>query len=119
MNIPVQIKPALWGAAGGALLVAALGFSWGGWMTRGAAESTMSTRVDAAVIEALAPVCVAKFRRDSAVDANLIALKKVDSWSQGSFIEKGGWATVVDSKATSQLSSVAKACGEILSKPQV
>lgn len=85
-------------------------------MTRGTAETTASTQVDAAVIEALTPVCVAKFRRDAGVDANLVALKKVESWSQGSFIEKGGWATVVDAKAPTQLSSVAKACSDELIK---
>lgn len=116
MNIPVQTKPALWGVAGGAAALAIVGFGWGGWMTSAKAEAAASMRVDSAVVEALAPVCVAKFRRDAAVDANLVALRKADSWSQGDFIEKGGWATVADSKATSQLSSVAKACGEILTK---
>lgn len=116
MNIPVETKPALWGAVGGALVVAIVGFSWGGWLTSGKAEAAASMRVDAAVIEALAPVCVAKFRRDAAVDANLQALKKVDLWSQGEFIEKGGWATVIDSKSTAQVPSVAKACAEILAK---
>lgn len=119
MKIPSQTTPVLWGAAGGALILAVVGFSWGGWMTNGTAQSTISTRVDAAFVEALTPVCVAKFRRDGAAEENLVALKKIDSWSKGTFIEKGGWATVVDSKATSQLSSVARACGEVLSKPQI
>lgn len=116
MNIPNETKPALWGAVGGAVALAVVGFSWGGWVTGSKAEEAASTRADAAVVEALAPVCVAKFRRDAAVDANLAALKKADSWAQGDFIEKGGWATVVDSKATSQTSSVARACGEMLTK---
>ena len=100
----------------GAVALAVVGFNWGGWMTSSKAEAAASTRADTAVVEALAPVCVAKFRGDAAVDANLVALKKVDSWSQGDFIEKGGWASVVDSKATVQISSVAKACGDILTK---
>jgi len=85
-------------------------------MTRGKTESAASTQADSAVIEALALVCVAKFRRDAEVDANLVALKEVDAWSQGDFIDKGGWASVADSKATAQLSSVARVCGEILTK---
>jgi len=116
MNIPVETKPALWGAVGGAVVLAIVGFSWGGWMTGGKAEAAASMRVDTAVVDALAPVCVAKFRRDAAADANLAALNKVDSWSRGDFIEKGGWATVADSKATAQLSTVARVCGEILTK---
>jgi hypothetical protein len=118
MKIPIATKPALWGAAGGAVALAIVGFNWGGWMTSGKADSVASMRADAAVVEALAPVCVAKFRRDAAADTNLVALKQVDSWLQGDFIEKGGWATVVDSTATAQTPSVAKACGEILTKAQ-
>jgi len=116
MKIPVETTPALWGAAGGALLLAIIGFGWGGWVTGSKAETTASLRADAAVVEALAPVCVAKFRRDAAVNANLIALKKVDTWSQADFVEKGGWAMVNDSKATAQVSAVARACAEILNK---
>lgn len=114
MNIPVEMKPALWGAVGGAVALAIVGFSWGGWMTSSKADQLASARVDAAVVDALVPVCVAKFRRSADVDANLVELKKIDSWSQGDFIEKGGWATVADSKATVQDSSVARACAERL-----
>lgn len=116
MKIPVETKPALWGAVGGAVALAIVGFNWGGWMTGSKAETAASTRVDNAVIKALAPVCVAKFRRDAEAVANLVALKKVDTWSQADFIQKGGWATVADTKAISQEYLVARACGEILTK---
>lgn len=118
MHIPVGTKPALWGAAGGAVVLAIVGFSWGGWVTGGKAEAVASARVESALVDALAPVCVAKFRRDAGVETNLVALGKIDSWSQGDFIEKGGWATVANSTATAPVSSVAKACGEILTKPK-
>ena len=116
MNIPIETKPALWGAAAGAVALAIVGFNWGGWVTGGTAQAAAAISVDAAVVAALAPVCVAKFRRDAAVDANLTALKEVDSWAQGDFIEKGGWATVLDSKVVAQRSSVARTCGEILTR---
>lgn len=116
MEIPVQTKPALLGAAGGALALAIVGFNWGGWMTSTKADEQTSVRVDAAVVGALAPVCVAKFRRDTAFEANLAALKKVDEWSRSGFIEKGGWATVADSKPIAQQYLVARACGDILTK---
>jgi hypothetical protein len=57
MNIPVQTEPALWGIAGGALALAIVGFSWGGWTTAGKADSTTKALVDTAVVSALAPVC--------------------------------------------------------------
>jgi hypothetical protein len=93
MKIPVETKPVVWGIAGGAVLAAIVGFTWGGWVTGGKAEADAAQRASAAVVVALAPVCVERFQRAPEVAANLAALKKVDSWSQGDFVEKGGWAT--------------------------
>ena len=114
MKIPVETKPALWGMAGGAIAAAIVGFSWGGWVTGGRAEADATQRANAAVVVALAPVCVERFQRATDVTANLTALKKVDSWSQGDFVEKGGWATAPGSKASEQASAVAKACAALL-----
>lgn len=114
MKIPVETKPALWGIAGGAIAMAIVGFSWGGWVTGGKAETDATQRANAAVVVALAPVCVAKFQGAPEVAANLAALKKVDSWSQGDFVEKGGWATLPGSNPPDQVSAVAKACALLL-----
>jgi len=114
MKIPVETKPALWGMAGGAIAAAIVGFSWGGWVTGGKAEAEATQRANAAVVVALAPVCVERFQRAADVTANLAALKKVDSWSQGDFVEKGGWAMAPGSKASDQQSAVAKACAALL-----
>jgi hypothetical protein len=48
------------------------------------------------------------------VGVKLAELKKADSWSRGEFIEKGGWATFSDSKSPERVSSVARACAELL-----
>ncbi len=114
MKIPVETKPALWGVAGGAVALAIVGFTWGGWVTGGKAEADATQRANAAVVVALAPVCVEKFQRTADVSANLVALKKVDSWSQGAFVEKGGWATVPGSNSPAQVSAVASACAVLL-----
>ena len=114
MKLPVETKPALWGIAGGAIAAAIVGFSWGGWVTGGKADAEATQRANAAVVVALAPVCVERFQRATEVSANLAALKKVDSWSQGDFVEKGGWATAPGSKPPEQLSAVAKACASLL-----
>ena len=113
MNIPVETKPALWGMVGGAVAMAIVGFTWGGWVTGGKAESTAVQRADAAVVGALAPICVEKFRHAADVPANLAALKKADSWSQGDFVEKGGWAAAPGS-SPAQVAAVAKACAVLL-----
>jgi hypothetical protein len=114
MKIPIETKPALLGIAGGAAALAIIGFTWGGWITGGKAEATAMTRVNDAVVEALAPVCVDKFQRAGDATANLAALKKIDSWSQGEFIEKGGWATVPGTNPKERVSAVAKACAVLL-----
>jgi len=114
MNLPVETRPALWGLVGGAIAATIVGFTWGGWVTAGRAEADATQRANAAVVVALAPVCVERFQRATDVSANLAALKKVDSWSQGDFVEKGGWATASGSKAPDQVSAVAKACASLL-----
>src|SRR6185369_12309275 len=80
MKIPTQIEPALWGVAGGALAIAIAGFGWGGWTTVSHVEATALVRSNDAVVVALAPVCVDKFRRAVDADANLAALRKTDAW---------------------------------------
>ncbi len=114
MNIPVETKPALWGAAGGALLLAIVGFTWGGWMTGSKAEADASQRATTAVVAALAPACVERFQHAAEAPANLAALKKTDSWSQGDFVEKGGWAAGPGTNPPEQVSAVAKACASLL-----
>lgn len=114
MNIPIETKPALWGMAGGAVALAILGFSWGGWTTASKAEAMAATRATDAVVTALAPVCVDRFRQASDAAANLAALRKVDTWSQGEFVEKGGWAAVGTDNTPGQQSAVGKACATLL-----
>lgn len=94
--------------------MAIAGFTWGGWVTGGKAETNAMQRANSAVVVALAPVCVEKFQRTADVSANLTALKKADAWSQGDFVEKGGWATVPGSNSPEQVSAVAKACAVLL-----
>ena len=114
MKIPVETKPFLWGAVGGAIALAIVGFTWGGWVTGGRAETDATQRANAAVVVALTPVCVDKFKHTADLSANLVALKKADSWAQGDFVEKGGWATIPGSDSAGQVSAVAKACASSL-----
>ena len=114
MNIPVETKPVAWGIVGGAILAAIVGFKWGGWVTGGTAETDAAQRATAAVVVALAPVCAERFQHAAEAPANLAVLKKTDSWSQGDFIEKGGWATFPGTNPPAQVTAVAKACASLL-----
>lgn len=97
--------------------MAIVGFTWGGWVTGGTAEKNAKARASTAVVSALAPICVDKFQRQADASASLVELKKANSWQQGSFVEKGGWATMAGSTAPD--SAVARACAETLANGKV
>ena len=117
MDIPLEVKPALLGAAGGAIALAILGFSWGGWVTGGTAETMAKQRASTAVVAALAPICVDRFQRQADSAASLVELKKANSWQQGAYVEKGGWATMPGSSSAD--SAVAKACADVLTSGKI
>lgn len=94
MQMPSQLSPAIWGALGGAAAVAIIGFSYGGWVTAGTAETLANQRATSAVVTALAPICAANFNRSVDAPTQLAALKKVSTWEQAAFIAKGGWAVM-------------------------
>jgi hypothetical protein len=114
MQVPVETKPALWGGVAGAVAVAIIGFTWGGWLTAGKAEASATQRSSAAVVAALAPICADRFQRGADVGANLAALKQVDSWARAELVEKGGWATVPGNNTPDQVTAVARACATLL-----
>jgi hypothetical protein len=109
------VKPALWGAAAGAVALAIVGFGWGGWVTGGTAETLAKNGAATAVVAALTPICVEKFRQSADASANFAEMKKATyAWDQGKFVEKGGWATMPGS--TEPNSAVARACAESLGR---
>ncbi len=103
----------LQGAAAGAIATLIAGFYWGGWVTGGIAKDMVQRSTSSAVVTALSPICVDKFQRSAEATTNMVELKKVSSYQQGSFIEKGGWATLPGSDNAN--SAVARACADMLS----
>jgi alpha/beta superfamily hydrolase len=114
MNVHPALKPALWGAAGGAVALAIIGFTWGGWVTAGTASQMVKKESDIAIVKMLAPICVDKFQQQPDATASLAALMATNSYQRASFIEKGGWATMVGSDKP--YSGTAQACAELLGK---
>lgn len=111
-KIPSSLMPALWGAAGGAVLMAIVGFTWGGWVTAGTAERTAEQRASSAVVAALAPICVSQFQLSADATAKQEELKKVGLYDRNSFVEKAGWATMPGSNSPD--TKVAKACADLI-----
>ena len=71
----------------------------------------VNTGSQKAVVLALTPFCVEKFNAQADAIARLDELKKLGSYSQGSFVEKAGWATFGSDKPNS---AVARACANAL-----
>ena len=65
----------LWGAAGGAVALAIVGFTWGGWSTSGGTGK----QVEAAVETALIPACVKDVMADPTAAAEL-KVKRVSDY---------------------------------------
>ena len=88
------IKTVLWSAAGGAVVWWIVLSAVFGWMPAGSAETKAEARAEAAVLGALAPICVERFNQDADREQKLVALKKENSWQRDAFIIKQGWATM-------------------------
>ncbi|HKU71095.1 MAG TPA: hypothetical protein VJQ51_09660 [Burkholderiales bacterium] len=111
-KIPAETSPFLWGASAGALALAIVGFTWGGWVSSSGAERMASMRADAATLAVLTPICVSQFRTSPKAKASLAALKEVKSWEQADYVRNGGWATMPGKAEPSR--EVAAACAEAL-----
>ena len=93
MQLPDWTKPALAGAAAGAVVLAVLGFSLGGWVTSGSAQEMADKQVQTAVASALLPYCIVKSKTDPNRVAIQGELDEASSYKHQTIIEKAGWAT--------------------------
>jgi hypothetical protein len=113
MNIQSDWKPALTGAAVGAVALAIVGFGWGGWVTASSAQKSAQQSATSAVVVALASICVDQFQRAGNTPMKQAELRKIGSWQQGAYVEKAGWATMPGSSTPD--TAVAKACAGLIS----
>ena len=103
MNIPESVKPAAWGAVGGAIAAMIIGFNWGGWVTGGTAGKMEVASAETAIVLAFTPLCVARAERQP---EQLILLKKEDNWKREEFVVKAGWVANVSEKYRSAVAEV-------------
>jgi hypothetical protein len=107
-----SLRRLIQGAIVGGLLTAFLGFNWGGWTTASTAKQLAVNDTSAALVAVLGPMCADKFRNASDAVLNMAEFKKVSSWQQDSYIQKGGWATFPG--MISPDLAVAQACAKLL-----
>jgi hypothetical protein len=112
MEIPVWVKPGVWGAAGGAVAMAIIGFSQLGWTTQRTAEQLAVERSDSAVVSALVPFCVLKAQQDPDHATYATFQSEQSSYSRSDLVMKAGWATI--GGKTVPDSALARACSDKL-----
>jgi hypothetical protein len=101
-----------WACAGCIVATLIIGFTWGGWVTGGAAERMATQGATAARADLAATICVSRFETGPDAVVNLASLKASDSWTRSDFIEKGGWATLAGTEKP--VSGAANLCAQRL-----
>ncbi len=113
MTVSANVKPALWGAAGGAIVLAIVGFSWGGWVTGSTAKTMAQEHANVEIAKVLAPICFLQFQQQPDSAAKLVELKGLTgSYQQASYVEKSGAAMMPGGDKA--LKGVGQACAELL-----
>lgn len=108
-----SLKRLLLGAVIGAAIAAFVGFNGLGLMFESKAKDLATSAANAAVVQALAPICAANFEHATNATKNKSELIKVSATEQTSFIEKGGWAKFPGGNSSNS-SAVAEACARLL-----
>jgi hypothetical protein len=108
MKVPEWVKPAAWGAIGGAIAAIIVGFAWGGWVTGGTAGLMETASAEAAVVQAFTPLCVAKAEQQP---DKLVPLQEESSYQRDNFVIEAGW---VDNVSEEYRTEVATACASTL-----
>lgn len=113
MKISPNVKPALWGAVGGAIALAIVGFTWGGWVTSSSATAMAQDQAQVEIAKVLAPICFLQFQQQPDANTKMVELKGItSSYQQASFVEKSGAAMMPGSDKA--LKGVSQACAELL-----
>ena len=107
-----MIKPFVWGMVVGAIVLLIVIFSTGWVVTSGSAQAKAEEMAKQAVVDRLAPICVAQFQQDPNREERLKELKELDSWKRGDYVKEQGWATMPGEKEPD--SKVAEECARRL-----
>ncbi|AUH66745.1 hypothetical protein [Paracoccus zhejiangensis] len=108
MNTPEWLKSGIYGAAIGAVIFGAVGFTWGGWVTGGTSSDRAMTMAHNDVVAAMVPVCLEMARTDPERAAKLEAIRAASTYQKRDALMKAGWATVPGADAPNR--DIAQAC---------
>jgi hypothetical protein len=98
-----------WIAIGAIGVALYLGFAQAGWVTDNTAQQRAALTAQGAVVDRLAPICVAQFNEDPDKEGKLVELKVLSTSNQRTnFVKDQGWATMLGESAPD--TRVANAC---------
>ncbi|HEY4162553.1 MAG TPA: hypothetical protein VGM59_05770 [Dongiaceae bacterium] len=110
------IPPAIFGALFGAGAAIGIGFWQGGWYSAASADRFAQVKSDAAVVDALVPVCVNQSKLDPDLAAKIAQMKlMVTDYERRDFVMNAGWATMPAAMHPDR--DLATACADALIKP--
>ncbi len=100
--------------AGFGIVATLIVLSMTGWMITASAAGTEARASAAkAMVDSLAPICVAQFEANPENGQKLTELKGVDSWKQYQFVQDQGWSTMPGAEKPSD-SDVARECVRLI-----
>jgi Ni/Fe-hydrogenase subunit HybB-like protein len=109
-----KIERWAWGALAGMILTMIIGFSMGGWVLGGTAVRQGEEMARDAVINRLAPICLAQFNQDPEREGKLREFQSINVWNTEKFVKDQGWATMPFEKEPDDL--VADACTALIKR---
>jgi hypothetical protein len=108
MNAPEWLKPGVYGALIGAVLVGITGFTWGGWVTGSTSNQRALTMSRTEVVAAMVPVCLDMANTDPERASKLESIRAASSYQRRDALMAAGWATVPGAEAPDR--DIAQAC---------
>ena len=83
----------VWTCLGTAVVTMIVGFTWGGWVTGGAAETRAAEAAETGRAELAAAICVERYLGAPDVEARHAAFMEESTWGRDGMIEDAGWTT--------------------------
>jgi hypothetical protein len=82
-----------WSCAACVVATMVVGFTWGGWVTGGAAQERAEAASEQAVAQLAADICFSRYLAAPDARASLVALTEESSFRRSGVLEDGGWVT--------------------------
>jgi hypothetical protein len=101
-----------WACLGSIVLTIVIGFNWGGWVSAADAQRLADTTAQNAIVQRLAPICIAQFNQDPDKIIKLDEMSGKGSSQRVQYVQEQGWATISGEERPDR--RVADACAKLL-----